>query len=48
MSKSEKEYKTLIERWVEDEDGFGVVSEESDQEYLERIEKKERDTPKEQ
>ena len=48
MSKSEKEYKTLIERWFEDEDGFGIVSEESDEEYLERIEKEEQDAAKEQ
>lgn len=47
MSKSEKEYKTLVERWYEDEDGFGIVSEESDQEYLERVEKEEREPQKE-
>jgi hypothetical protein len=47
MSKSEKEYKTLVERWYEDEDGFGIISEESDQEYLERVEKEEHESPKE-
>jgi hypothetical protein len=48
MSKSEKEYKTLDERWYEDEYGFGIVSEESNEEYLERLEQEEPDWQKEQ
>ena len=48
MSKSEKEYKTLVERWYEDEDGFGIVSEESNEEYLERLEQEEPDWQKKQ
>lgn len=42
MSESEKEYKTIIDRWEEDEDGFGIPDEESLSDYAERI-KKERE-----
>lgn len=43
MTDEEKEYKTIIDRWIEDEDGFGCPDEESLEDYVRRI-KKERES----
>ena len=39
MSESEKEYKTIVDRWEEEEDGLGFPDEEPLEEYAARVKK---------